>query len=172
MTGFGGRRADLADFVVFRLAMQRLTFLPLGLLVAGCAGSLESTVHDSREAHRYPAGMTVVYDDRTPLLGGDRVEVAADGQVRWWQDPPLAITAAGAPEDTFDDAVRMPESPARAPDVTGAADAEALVRLLALIEEIAPWARRPADDDDVGAQQLERAADLESIMDVTLCAAN
>lgn len=137
--------------------MLRLMCLSLALLVFGCAGSLESTVHDARVSHRYPASLSVRYDDRTPLLGGDRIEVDPDGHVRWWQDVPTPISAGGAPEDTFDDVRRMPDSPARAPDIAGTVSAEALGRLLEIIDAIAPWARRPADDNDDGRVERRRA---------------
>lgn len=135
--------------------------LPLSLalagLVAACAGSLESAVHDAREAHRYPTGMSIVYDDRTPLLGGDRIEIDPDGAVRRWQDVPAAIDAGDAPEDTFDDARQLPPTPERAPDITATASAESLSRLLAIVETIAPWGRRPVDVEDDGRLERRRA---------------
>src|SRR5262245_10329060 len=89
------------------------------LATIGCAGSLESAVKDADEGSSVPSGLVVVYDDRAPLLGGDRIEVAADGAVRWWTDVPSPMDTGVSPEDAFDDVRTMPAAPDRAPERTG-----------------------------------------------------
>lgn len=143
--------------------MQRFvaTFLTsFALFSGGCAGSIESAVVDASEASTIPSGLVVTYDDRAPLLGGDRIEILADGSVRWWSDVPSPIDAGSAPEDAFDDVHRMPEAPSREPERTGTVDAAALRALLALLVSIEPWDSSPDDEDD---SRLERRRAFLSI---------
>lgn len=128
-------------------------FAAFALVSVGCAGSIESALDDASDAHTVPAGLAVVYDDRAPLLGGDRIEIAADGSVRWWTDVPSPIDAGSAPEEAFDDIRRMPDAPSREPERTGTVDAAAMNELVSLLVAIAPWRNAPDDPDDT---RLER----------------
>lgn len=130
-----------------------MLFATLSISLAACAGSIESALDDAHDARTVPSGLAVVYDDRAPLLGGDRIEVAADGTVRWWTDVPSPIDAGAAPEDAFDDVRRMPDAPSREPERSGAVDAAAMNELVDLLVSIAPWKDGPDDPDD---SRLER----------------
>jgi len=125
------------------------------LATVGCAGSLESALKGAseNETSNVPSGLVVVYDDRAPLLGGDRIEIAADGAVRWWTDVPAPMDTGVSPEDAFDDVRTIPAAPERAPERVGTADPAAMHALLALLVEIAPWNQGPDDADD---PRLER----------------
>lgn len=136
--------------------MKRLALVSLLAWASACAGSIESAVEDAREHRRYPAGLSVVYDDRAPLLGGDRIEVAADGQVRWWVEVPSPLAAGQAPEEVFDDGRTLPSAPSRAPDRSGVVDDEARARLAVLLDSIAPW-DPPRDSDDDARLERRRA---------------
>ncbi len=137
-------------------AMKRLAYLALTLLATGCAGTLQTAVESASAARRHPTGMSVTYDDRAPMLGGDRIEVAPDGRVRWWRDVPAPLAVGAAPEDAFDDQRTLPGAPDRAPEVTGTADAAALARLTEILAAIAPWDRTHEDEDD-GRLERRRA---------------
>lgn len=136
--------------------MNRFALLGMLAVASGCAGTIESAVNDAQEHRRYPAGMSVVYDDRAPLLGGDRIEIAADGQVRWWVEAPSPLSATQAPEDAFDDRRTMAAAPDRAPDRVGVVDDEARVRLADLVATIAPW-ESPRDSEDDSRLERRRA---------------
>lgn len=136
--------------------MIRFALVGFLVLSVGCAGSIESTVRSAREHGRAAADLAVTYDDRAPLLGGDRIEIAPDGQVRWWTDLPTPLSAGQAPEDVFDDGLTLPTTPTRAPDRTGVVDEEARVRLASLIASIAPW-DPPRDAEDDGRLERRRA---------------
>lgn len=136
------------------MARPLAPFLVVAVLAAsGCAGSIESALESADESGTVPSGLVVSYDDRAPLLGGDRLEIAADGTVRWWSDVPAPIDAGVSPEDAFDDVRRMPELPSRTPDREGRVDADGMRALLDLLIAIAPWDSSPDDADD---SRLER----------------
>lgn len=121
--------------------------LPVVLaLTAACAGSLESGLRDARDASSVPVELRVYYDDHDALLGGDRIEITGDGQMRIWRFRPGFVSASDSPEQSLGD-VEIETSPSDPPTEERTLSAEDLTSLVRVLLEVAPWEQVTEQDE-------------------------
>lgn len=126
------------------------------LLVSGCAGTLETTLRDASESGRTPADLWVVYDDETPLSGGDRIEVTGEGLLRWWRLRPSFFEASATPEASLYDTEVGP-TPTEPPAIETQVPERAMLELVRLVLEVEPWDQQAEEVVDEGRLDRRRA---------------
>ena len=139
--------------------MRHSIFLAVSLaslLVTGCAGTLESTLRDASESGRVPSDLWVVYDDETPLSGGDRIEVTGEGRLRWWRLRPSVFEASATPETSLYDTEVGP-TPTEPAAIETQVTERALLELVRLLVEVEPWEQRAEEVVDEGRLDRRRA---------------
>lgn len=113
----------------------------------GCAHPVEETLEQVKAADALPVPLVLVYDERSAVLGGQRIELGRDGAMvrRLWR--PGFAPALDAPETL----VGEPEGEAgEADEVTRARlPVEAVRELAAMLVALEAW-EQEADEDALG----------------------
>ena len=120
---------------------------------AGCAHPVEETLQGVRQAEALPVPLRLVYDERSTVLGGQRIEVDRDGVLvrRRWR--PGFAPAQGDPEALLGE---EPVEPGQADLVTRVQlPIEALRELAELLVELEAWDQR-AEEDELGRVEDSR----------------
>lgn len=91
-------------------------------LSVGCGGSVASTLRDARSARQAPAGLVVVYDDRSAVWGGNQIAIAGDGALSLRRRRPGGEGGDDGP-----------------PDWAGAVGPEQVSSLVSLLVEVRAW---------------------------------
>ncbi|MAQ19784.1 MAG: hypothetical protein CMN30_33895 [Sandaracinus sp.] len=121
-----------------------LGLLSLGAAV-GCAHPVEDTLTRVREVRELPMPFALVYDERSEVLGGQRIELGRDGilvRSRW---RPGFAPSLETPEQLVGDAEDGP----REPDAVDRAQvpAPAIRELAALLVRLEAWEQEMAEDE-------------------------
>jgi hypothetical protein len=120
--------------------------LAVGAL-AGCAHPVEETLEAVKRADALPVPLTLVYDERSAVLGGQRIELDGDGTLvrRRWR--PGFAPALDAPETLLGE----PEDEAGEADAVARATlpVEAVRELADLLFALEAW-EQEADEDALG----------------------
>lgn len=123
-----------------------LGLLALGVFV-GCAHPVEETLEAVKAAEALPVPIRLVYDERSSVMGGQRIELERDGTLvrRRWR--PGFAPALDAPETLIGE----PEDDAGEADLTerGTVSVEAVRELAALLFRLEAWDQQ-ADEDALG----------------------
>lgn len=111
---------------------------------AGCAHPVEETLEAVKAADALPVPLTLVYDERSAVLGGQRIELARDGTMvrRRWR--PGFAPALDAPETLLGE----PEEEAGEADAVARATlpVEAVRKLAELLYALEAWEQEAAED--------------------------
>ncbi len=120
--------------------------LALGTLV-GCAHPVEETLESVKDAEALPVPVSLVYDERSAVMGGQRIELERDGTLirRRWR--PGFAPALDAPETLLGE----PEGEAGEADLVtqGTVTVDAVRELAELLVRLEAWDQQ-ADEDELG----------------------
>lgn len=121
--------------------------LGLALGALGCGHPVEETLEAVKRAEALPVSLSLVYDERSAVLGGQRIELDRDGTLvrhRWRPgfapalDAPEALLGEARGEASEADLVTRVSLPVRA-----------VRELAALLVELEAW-EQEADEDELG----------------------